>query len=147
MTMALRFRNIDADPSDPVEEWGFEGLLTAVDRGDLNDWRRVVAAVRRDPWGDVARHLSDVFKVAEDVGVVAALRRAVVEVRAATERTEKALVAEQVRGHVARSGLSQRDFAQRIGTSASRLSTYVNASVTPSATLMIRMANVASRMS
>lgn len=140
--MALRFRNIDADPSDPVERWGFEGLLAAVDRGDLNDWRRVVVAVRRDPWGDVARHLVDVFKVAEDVGVVAALRRAMVEVRQETERAEKSLVAEQVRASITASGLSQRDFAQRIGTSASRLSTYVNGSVTPSATLMVRMRSV-----
>lgn len=145
--MALRFRNIDADPSGPVEQWGFEGLLAAVDRGDLDDWRRVVAGVRRDPWGDVSRHLVDVFKVAEDVGVVAALRRALVEVRGTAERTEKTLVAEQVRGYINRSGLSQRDFAQRIGTSASRLSTYVNGSVTPSATLMVRMGNVASRAS
>jgi len=142
--MALRFRNIDVDPSDPVERWGFEGLLAAIDRGDLNDWRRVVAAVRRDPWGDVARHLVDVFKVAQDVGVVAALRRALAEVRRDAEQAEKTLVVEQVRASITASGLSQREFAQRIGTSASRLSTYRNGSVTPSATLMVRMEAVAS---
>lgn len=142
--MALRFRNIDVDPSDPVERWGFEGLLAAIDRGDLNDWRRVIAAVRRDPWGDVARHLVDVFKVAQDVGVVAALRRAMAEVRRDAEQAEKTLVAEQVRASITASGLSQREFAQRIGTSASRLSTYRNGSVTPSATLMVRMEAVGS---
>ena len=37
------------------------------------------------------------------------------------------------------SGLTQRDFARRMGTSASRVSTYVNGLVTPSASMMIRI--------
>ncbi len=47
----LRFRNIDVDPGDPVEDWGFEGLLSAVDRGGIRDRQKVVAAFLRDPWG------------------------------------------------------------------------------------------------
>jgi len=39
---------------------------------------------------------------------------------------------------LALSGLSQRDFAARLGTSASRLSTYLNGKVTPGADLLIR---------
>lgn len=35
--MALSFRNVDADPSDPVESWPYEGLVTAVERGGLAD--------------------------------------------------------------------------------------------------------------
>ena len=31
MTTALKFRNIDASPDDPVETWPFEGILAAVD--------------------------------------------------------------------------------------------------------------------
>jgi transcriptional regulator with XRE-family HTH domain len=60
----------------------------------------------------------------------------------ATE-SEREDVASEVRTLVARSGLSKRDFAERIGTSRSRLSTYLSGKVVPSATLMVRMRRVA----
>ena len=51
--MALAFRNLDVSPDAPVEDWGFEGLLAAVDRGDLTDWRRWRPPLLA-PRGDVA---------------------------------------------------------------------------------------------
>lgn len=72
--MALTFRNLDVSPDDPVEEWGFEGLLAAVNRGDLADWRRVAACVASAPRGAVAELLDEVLDAAEDVGAVAAFR-------------------------------------------------------------------------
>jgi transcriptional regulator with XRE-family HTH domain len=57
--------------------------------------------------------------------------------------SERADVASEVRGLVARSGLSKQDFAERIGTSRPRLSTYMSGKVVPSATLMVRMRRVA----
>ena len=51
-------------------------------------------------------------------------------------------MAEEVRQLIARSGLSQAAFAERIGTSASRLSTYASGKVIPSATLVVRMRRV-----
>ena len=47
--MPLRFRNIDATPEDPVELWGFEGMLAAIDRGYAADWRKLVTAVASNP--------------------------------------------------------------------------------------------------
>ena len=38
------FRNIDVSPDAPVEEWGFEGMLCALERGDVADWQRLYAA-------------------------------------------------------------------------------------------------------
>jgi transcriptional regulator with XRE-family HTH domain len=52
-------------------------------------------------------------------------------------------VAAEVRDIVGRSGLSKQDFAERIGTSRSRLSTYMSGKVVPSAALMVRMRRVA----
>jgi hypothetical protein len=49
VTAALRFRNIDASPDDPVETWPFEGILAAVERGILPDWCRLASAIRADP--------------------------------------------------------------------------------------------------
>ncbi|MDN5748643.1 MAG: helix-turn-helix domain-containing protein [Pseudonocardia sp.] len=44
---------------------------------------------------------------------------------------------------MAASGRTRADFARSVGTSASRLSTYVNGSVTPSAAMLVRMRRVA----
>ena len=49
----MTFRNLDVTPDDPVSRWGFEGVLTAFERGDLPDWHRVFLAYRDDATGDV----------------------------------------------------------------------------------------------
>jgi len=49
MMTALKFRNTIASPDDPVDTWPFEGILAAVERGSLPDWRRLAAAIRADP--------------------------------------------------------------------------------------------------
>ena len=48
MTTPLKFRNLNASPEDPVETWPFEGVLAAVERGTLPDWRRLAQAIRVD---------------------------------------------------------------------------------------------------
>ncbi|MDO2992632.1 hypothetical protein P5V97_24410 [Mycobacteroides abscessus subsp. massiliense] len=75
-TSELRFRNLNVTYDDPVEAWGVEGILTAIDRGALRDWSRIVDAVRADPNGSVAHDLSEAVEIAEDHGVVALMRRA-----------------------------------------------------------------------
>ena len=88
--MTLQFRNLTVTPDDPVEEWGFEGLLAAVDRGDLSDWRKIVAAVRRDPWGEVAETLEKVLACAEDLGAAETVRAAVALAREGAETADGA---------------------------------------------------------
>ena len=53
--------------------------------------------------------------------------------------------AARVRAAVDRSGLTNAQFAELVGTSASRLSTYLSGKVTPSAALLLRMERAASR--
>ncbi len=65
--------------------------------------------------------------------------------RSDRERCEREHVASEVRNMVATSGLTRQEFAARIGTSASRLSTYANGKVVPSAALMVRMRRLISR--
>lgn len=50
----LRFRNVDAEPTDDVRTWPYEALVTAIDRGLVPDWRPIFAEIRRSPWGPVA---------------------------------------------------------------------------------------------
>lgn len=135
---ALKFRNLDVTPDDPVEKWGVEGLLAAVDRGSLPHWRRIVAAFRSDPWGTVAQDLEQACDLAEDAGVAATLRRVLATARRDADLRAREEVRRRLRGLVEDSGLTAAEFARRLGTSASRMSTYLSGKVVPSAALLIR---------
>jgi hypothetical protein len=143
MTTALKFRNIAASPDDPVETWPFEGILAAVERGTLPDWRRLTAAIRADPWGPVAQQVLEAVRLCRPYGTAELLEGAVGRARQLAADSERAAVAAEVRDLVGISGLPQQDFAEWIGTSRSRLSTYMSGKVTPSAALMVRMRRVA----
>ncbi|MDA8322439.1 MAG: helix-turn-helix transcriptional regulator [Actinomycetota bacterium] len=142
---ALKFRNITASVDDPVETWPFEGILTAVERGTLPDWRRLAAAIRADPWGPVAQQVLEAVELSRPYGTAELLTTIVERARQHAAAAERDQVADDIRGFVARSGLTQQDFALRIGTSRSRLSTYMSGKVMPAASLMIRMRRVATQ--
>jgi DNA-binding transcriptional regulator YiaG len=139
--MALRFRNLDIDPDAPVNEWGVEGMLAAIDRGRLSDWRRVARALAVDAEGAMADDLAQALTVAEPSGANALLRL----VLERAQEPEAAAVARRVRQAVQRSGLTAAEFATRLGTSASRLSTYSTGKVVPSAVMMERIRRVGRR--
>lgn len=139
----LRFRNLLVTPEDPVAEWGVEGLLAAVDRGSLPDWRRIAAAVDREPWGPLTIQLLQALDLAEDRGVAATLRRAIARAREEAEQSARDEVSRRLCSFVERSGLTAADFAALLGTSPSRLSTYLSGKVVPSAALLVRAERVA----
>ena len=143
MTTALKFRNITATPDDPVDTWPFEGILAAVERGTLPDWRRLAAAIRADPWGPVAQQVLEAIRLSRPYGTAELLEGVVERARKLAADSEREEVASEVRNLVGRSGLSKKDFAERIGTSRSRLSTYMSGKVIPSAELMVRMRRAA----
>jgi transcriptional regulator with XRE-family HTH domain len=141
----LTFRNVDASPDEPVSEWPLEAIQTALERGGLSHWRRLASEVRADPWGPVARRLEEVLRYSRPYGVAEAMERAIARAREATEARERKAVATEIRELVRASGLTRAEFASRIGTSASRLSTYATGKVTPSAALLTRMRRTAGR--
>jgi DNA-binding transcriptional regulator YiaG len=141
--MSLVFRNIDIDPDDPVETWPTEAVLTALERGGLSHWRRLARAVHADPWGPVARRVEEALSVTRPYGAAELMEDAIATARSRTENQERAAVAAEITGLVQASGMTRADFARSIGTSASRLSTYVGGSVTPSAAMLVRMRRVA----
>jgi hypothetical protein len=139
--MSVNFRNVDADPSDPVETWPYEAMVAAIERGTVRDWAKITAAVRRDPWGAISRALEDYVSYAEPSGVTELLGRVVRQARVeAKRRREK--VAARPPAH-SRVRLTAAKFASRAGTSASRLSTYASGKVVPSATMMFRLERAA----
>jgi DNA-binding transcriptional regulator YiaG len=143
MTTALKFRNLVVSPDDPVETWPFEGILAAVERGTLPDWRRLADVIRADPWGPVARQVLEAVQLSRPYGTAELLEEVVGRARELALDSERVEVASEVKRLLSDSGLSQQGFADRIGTSRSRLSTYLSGKVLPSAALMVRMRRVA----
>lgn len=141
--MPLAFRNLTTSPTDPVTEWPTEAIQAALERGDLHDWHRLAAAIGDDPWGRTARQVEEVLGHSRPYGVAEAMETVIVRARARAERREREAVAAEVRQLVARSGLARAEFASRIGTSESRLSTYATGRVVPAATLLVRMRRLA----
>lgn len=141
--MPLAFRNLNITPDAPVATWPTEAVLTALERGDLDDLRRVASEVRRDPWGPIARRVEVVLTYSRPYGIAEIFDRIVARARNEAEAAERAEVAAEVCDALERSGLSRAAFAERVGTSTSRLSTYATGKVVPSATLLLRMRRLA----
>jgi len=143
--MTLAFRNLTISPQAPVSQWPTEAVQTALERGDLADWHRVAAEIQANPWGTTARQVEEVLSHSRPYGVTEAMQTVVSRARKRAEENERAAVAAAIREAIQRSGLSQAEFASRVGTSPSRLSTYASGRVTPSATLMLRISRAADK--
>lgn len=128
---ALEFRNINPDPSDPVESWPFEGIVTAIDRGYLSDWRRMLAHARLYPESQFTDDLREAIAVADD-------RRAADYLAACLDSDATTHCARELTRYIEASRLGRRRFAELLGTSRSRLSTYESGKVRPSAELLER---------
>ncbi|MCY3786706.1 MAG: helix-turn-helix transcriptional regulator [bacterium] len=139
----LRFRNVDAEAGDDVGTWPYEALVTAIDRGLVPDWRPIFAEIRRSPWGPVARRVERYLGYRDPDGVSTLFASAIRHARKEAERADRAAVVARVRAAVERAGTTNAEFAASVGTSASRLSTYLNGKVTPSAALLMRIERTA----
>jgi len=138
--MTLRFRNVDASPTDDVRTWPYEALVTAIERGLVADWQPIFSEIRRAPWGDLARQVERYARHQSDDDAAAHLfALAVDRARARAEADDRADVAARIRDAIGRSGLTGVRFAELVGTSASRLSTYASGKVTPSAAMLLRI--------
>ena len=143
--MALTFRNLAITPEAPVSQWPAEAVQTALERGDLADWHRLVAEIGAHPWGRTARQVEEVLSHSRPYGIADAMELALSRARDRVEASERAAVAAEIGEAARRSGLSRAEFAAQIGTSASRLSTYASGKVVPSATLMVRIRRLVER--
>lgn len=68
MSSDLKFRNVAGSPVDPVETWPFEGILAAIERGSLPDWRRLARAIEADPWGPIAQQVLEAIRISRPYG-------------------------------------------------------------------------------
>lgn len=141
--MTLRFRNLDFDPTTPLDEWPAEAIETLIDRGVLSDWRRLTKAIRQNPWGPAARTAENVVSWGEHYGVDALIAEAIRRAREDVALRGRAEYAAQIRSWRAQTGMTLRQFARAAGTSASRLSDYENAKVAPTTDVLGRLGHVA----
>ncbi|MFF5626847.1 helix-turn-helix domain-containing protein [Microbacterium sp. NPDC012755] len=135
--MPLRFRNIDATPDDPVEAWGFEGMLAAIDRGYAKDWRKLVDAVAANPG------LRSIFDEARDAAESRATVVAIDEALRLVLRTPAEIALDRLRGAFKATRMTQAELASRIGTSRTRLNSYLSGVVTPSMDVLVAIERIA----
>jgi hypothetical protein len=134
-----------AHDTRPVEFWSTSAIRAAVESGELTTWQRIVAALRRDPYGRTARQVEEVLETVSSYGISKALTEVLTRSRAHMEADERAEVARHVQVMVDRSGLGQPEFASRIGLSSNELGSYLAGEVSPSASLMVRMRRLSDR--
>lgn len=137
--MTVAFRNVDVAPGDAVSTWPYEALATVLERGLVPDWRPVLAELRREPWGPVSRRVERILSYEELPGASPLFRRAIAQSRQAADDRDRDEVARRITQAIGDSGLPASRFAEQIGTSASRLSTYATGRVTPSAAMLLRI--------
>lgn len=132
-------------PEPPVEFWTTSAIRSALEGGDIATWKRIAVALKRDPYGRTARQVEEVLQGAQPYGISKALWEVLERARAHLEANERTEVARHVRLLMDRSGLGEQEFAFRIGVPVDELAAYLNAKVSPSASLMIRMRRLSDR--
>lgn len=133
-------------PDDrPVEFWPTSAIRSALDNDDLEIWQRIVAAIKRDPYGRTARQVEEVLETEQPYGVSAALTEVLGKAREHLEANERAEVSRHIRQLLERSGLGEPEFASRIGVPGEELAGFLDGAVTPSATMMLRIRRLSDR--
>jgi DNA-binding transcriptional regulator YiaG len=133
------------DDDRPVEFWPTAAIRAALETDDLSVWQRIVAAIKRDPFGRTARQVEEVLQTARPYGVSKALAEVLNRTREHLEANERAEVARQIHALLDKSGLGQQEFASRIGVPNNDFAAYLNGDTSPSAALMVRMRRLADR--
>jgi len=133
------------DLDQPVEFWPTAAVSSALQGGDIATWKRIAAALKRDPYGRTARQVEEVLAGTRPYGISKALWEVLERARIHLEGNERAEVARHVRLLIDRSGLGPQEFASRIGAAPEDLATYLDGSASPSASLMIRMRRLSDR--
>jgi DNA-binding transcriptional regulator YiaG len=129
----------------PVEFWPTDSIRAALHSGDITVWQRIVVAVKRDPYGRTARQVEEVLESATPYGVSQALTEVLNRARSHMEANERTEAGRHVRILKERSGLTDQEFASRIGVTREVLASYLDATVSPPASLMIRMRRLSDR--
>ena len=142
---AAEHRRPEGDHDQPVEFWPTAAIRSALQSGDIDIWKRIAAALKRDPYGRTARQVEEILEGTRPYGISKALWEVLERARTHLEANERAEVARHVRLLIDRSGLNQDEFASRVGVAPEDLAAYLDGSTSPSASLMIRIRRLSDR--
>jgi DNA-binding transcriptional regulator YiaG len=134
---------IDSTRPDPIPSTA-QHFRAVVEQHGVNGWRGLLANVPAHPWGPAVAQLEALAAEADLPDALLAIQECSRIYRKRMEDDERLAVAREIRRLVRKSGCTQRMFATYVGTSASRMSTYVNGIVVPSSTMLLRMQKMAS---
>ena len=129
----------------PVESWPTSAIHAALESGDITSWKKIAVALKRDPYGRTARQVEEVLEKSRPYGISKALAEVLDRARDHLQANEREEVARHVQQLIERSGLGRGEFASRIGVPVDELGSYLDATVSPSASLMIRMRRLSDR--
>lgn len=129
----------------PVEFWPTAAIRAALETDDLAVWQRIVAAIKRDPFGRTARQVEEVLETARPYGVSKALAEVLTRTREHLEANEREEVARHIRVLLEHSGLGRQEFASRIGVPPDEFASFLGGQISPSAALMVRMKRLSER--
>jgi DNA-binding XRE family transcriptional regulator len=104
-------RHLDYGPTATITDVGPAGLQAMMDDGDIADWRHILDAIQRDPFGVVAERVVRLLPHLFTYGTAAAFEGWLRRCREGAPRSV-GLVELRVRG-----GVSQRQMAARMGVS------------------------------
>lgn len=141
----LVLTGVDACQPTPLPR-SADDLRLVVERQGVAEWRGLLANVAVNPWASAVKALSELAMAAGQVTAAEMISGTASVYRQWFEEDERLMVAQEIRRLVMMSGCSQHKFAQQVGTSGPRLSTYINGQTTPSAAMMLRIRRVAIRL-
>jgi len=134
---------VKGEPDPPLTT--VEEFLHCFESQTLPGWRRQLLRYALDPWSPYTGQLLDLADRSGNPHYPDGIGHFLAALRAEIEARERRAIAAEIRRLVERSGYTQRQFAERVGTSAPRLSTYVNGGVTPSASMLLRIRRAAAQ--
>lgn len=138
-------RNRPLDADQPLDSWTTVRVRSALERDDIAVWKLLAAAIKRDPYGTTARQIEQIVHGTRPAGIAKALIEVLDRSRSQLEAHERLEVARHIQMLLDRSTLTPEDFASRIGVTADEVTAYLDASVSPPASLMLRMRRVSDR--
>lgn len=114
-------RHMEVAPGTAAEDLPAAAIVDILERGDLDDWRPIAAAVARHPNGGFAQKVARLADAYPVYGTSSLWRAWIGRCRARVEggRRPRAIGLATLRG---RKGLTQADLAGRLGMSQSDLS-------------------------
>jgi DNA-binding XRE family transcriptional regulator len=139
-------RHVDVDLSTSPDEWPFEAIHATLDRGTLSDWRRLAAAIRLRPWGPCARAVEQIASWGELGGLDGLFVRLIDAARTSVDDEARIVCGRRIRATRQALGMTLRQLAAELGTSAPRLSSYEQGRVAPTAVVLGRLDHLAAHL-